>query len=216
MAHNYRGPSGRPDFRGGEQRYGQNWDDRPRESGYRSGAERTEAERQYRGEEYRGDYRNRGRSYYDTEPSDSASSWSEGRSGEESDDLYNRNRTTTSSWHEDQGDRGGYFGTGSYIDDGGASRGFGADFERARAQVQRRYGPPSERSWRNQPYDSGYPEPAIPNAAAGSTHNTQARHNRAEPTDTIPAIARTSAHTQAASAPTAVAAHRAINAPMSD
>lgn len=114
---------------------------RPEEFGYRRGAERAESDR--------GDHRDRGRSYYDAG----------GRTGEEADDLYNRDRnTTTSSWHEDQGDRGGYFGTGSYVDDGGASRGFGEDFDRARAQVQRRYGQPSERSWRNQPYDSGYPE----------------------------------------------------------
>jgi osmotically-inducible protein OsmY len=77
---------------------------------------------------------------------DEASRWSEGAGRRDLDGFYERDPygrdqgTTTSSWHEDQGDRGGYFGTGSYIDDGGASRGFGSDFERARAQMQQRSG----------------------------------------------------------------------------
>lgn len=148
MAHNYRDDSGRSGYRGGEQRYGSHRDDRSQEQDRRHGAEQGRA-----------DVRNRGRTYYEGNRFDEADRWSQGRSGEEFDDLYARDRgTTTSSWHEDQRDRGGYFNTGSYVDDGGASRGFGDDFERARAQVQRRYGQPAERSWRNQPYDSGYPE----------------------------------------------------------
>jgi osmotically-inducible protein OsmY len=75
---------------------------------------------------------------------DEQNRWSAGEGRDDSDEFYSpyeRDRgTTTSSWHEDQGDRGGYFNTGSYIDDGGASRGFGADFERARAETQRRFG----------------------------------------------------------------------------
>lgn len=49
--------------------------------------------------------------------------------------------TSTSRWHEDLGSGGGYFTTGSYIDDGGASRGFGRDFERARLRVQQQNDP---------------------------------------------------------------------------
>lgn len=50
--------------------------------------------------------------------------------------LSRNERTATSRWNPDRNDDGGYYQTGSYIDDGGAWQGFGREFERARARVQ--------------------------------------------------------------------------------
>ncbi len=52
--------------------------------------------------------------------------------------LTRNDRTATSRWNPDANDDGGYFHTGTYIDGGNSSRGFGREFERARARVQRR------------------------------------------------------------------------------
>jgi hypothetical protein len=150
---------------GDEQRFSPSWDERdsargyegdrsygaggyPEEFGYRGGRNRDEQERDYSSVYGRG----RG-SRYDEARFDEANRWSsgEGRNEDERFSPYERNQgTTSSSWREDQGDRGGYFGTGSYTDDGGASRGFGADFERARAETQRRYG--RDRDAQRQPW----------------------------------------------------------------
>jgi osmotically-inducible protein OsmY len=97
----------------------------------------------YAGDDYGSDRQSSDRpSRYEEGRFDEANRWSEGAGRRDFDDFRARDRgTTTSSWHEDQGDGGGLFQTGSYVDDGGASRGFGADFERARAQMERqRYG----------------------------------------------------------------------------
>ena len=97
------------------------------------------------GRSYGGDYDREGQSRYDEGRFDEGSRFTQNsRESEYGNRDYGdaqftlrRDRgTSTSRWHEDQGDGGGYFNTGSYVDDGGASRGFGRDFERARARVQ--------------------------------------------------------------------------------
>jgi len=155
---------------GGEQRFSPSWDERdsyrgyegdrsygaggyPEEFGYRHGQNRDEQDRDYRSSNYQSrgssgaNYQGgEGRSRYEEGRFDEQNRWSEGAGRDDFSDPYTRDPyirdqgTATNSWHEDRGDRGGYFGTGSYIDDGGASRGFGRDFERARAETQRRFG----------------------------------------------------------------------------
>jgi osmotically-inducible protein OsmY len=126
------------------------------EFGYRRGRDRDEQSRDARSDEYQsrgssganyqsgrsgGDYDNQGRSRYDEGRFDEANRWSEGADDVGPDDTFTRSqRTTSSSWREDPNDQGGFFNTGSYVDDGGSLRGFGDDFNRARRQVQQRYG----------------------------------------------------------------------------
>jgi len=141
------------------------------EFGYRRGSHRDDQDRNWQGQHQQtrggsganyqsgrshgGDFGNEGQSRFDEGRFDEGNRWSEGASDRDVDDnAYTRDRgTTTSSWHEDLGDRGGYFNTGSYIDDGDSWRGFGRDFERARQQVRRQYGSGGGGSERN--YNSG-------------------------------------------------------------
>ncbi len=99
------------------------------------------------GRSYGGDYDREGQSRYDEGRFDEGNRF---RQGADDRDYGARDRdtefalargrgTTTSRWREDANDGGGYFDTGNYIDDGGASRGFGRDFERARARVRQEY-----------------------------------------------------------------------------
>lgn len=145
---------------GGEQRFNPDWEDREQsfagdrsysaggyseEFGYRRGRSQDENERggndQERGfrESYfrRGGY-GRDRPREEASRFDEGNRWSEGMSGQNhsGSDVYDRSRRgNTSSWHEDEGDRGGYFGTGNYIDDG--DRGITSDFYRTREQQMR-------------------------------------------------------------------------------
>jgi hypothetical protein len=95
------------------------------------------------GRSYGGDYDREGQSRYDEGRFDEGNRFREASSDYDDRDFGDaefsiaRDRgTSTSSWHEDAGDSGGYFGTGNYVDDGGSWRGFGGDFERARARVE--------------------------------------------------------------------------------
>jgi osmotically-inducible protein OsmY len=126
------------------------------EFGYRRGRNRDEQSRDARSDQYqsRGSsganyqsgrsgsgYDYEGQSRYDEGRFDEANRWSEGADDVGPEETFSRaQRTATSSWREDPNDQGGFFNTGSYVDDGGASRGFGDDFNRARQQVQQRYG----------------------------------------------------------------------------
>jgi osmotically-inducible protein OsmY len=89
-----------------------------------------------------GDYDREGQSRFDQGRFDEGNRWEgSGQRDYGSEDFYSRNQgTSTGRWQEDENDQGGYFGTGSYVDDGDSSRGLQRDFYRARAQQERDIG----------------------------------------------------------------------------
>jgi osmotically-inducible protein OsmY len=151
---------------GGEHHAGGDWYDRApgsgdrfsagggysEESGFRRDRNRDEGDREQSGRNYQsrgssgrgygGDYEREGQSRYDEGRFDEGNRWeSSGQGDYGSEEFLTRNRgTSTSRWQEDENDRGGYFGTGSYVDDRSASQGFQRDFNRARAQQERDFG----------------------------------------------------------------------------
>lgn len=121
-------------------------DNNDRELGSRYYGSRGSSGANYQsGRSYGGDYDREGQSRFDegrfdegNRASEASGDWEPGERdlGGPEFTLRRDRGTSTSRWHPDEGDDGGYFNTGSYVDDGGSWRGFGRDFERARARVQ--------------------------------------------------------------------------------